>query len=90
MRVEVRCSADGDGYRCTVEVSDARSTSRHVVRVSRKDIERWRHGRSVEELVRDSFGFLLEREAKESILNEFDLSVIKRYFPDYDGTKPPP
>jgi len=35
--------------------------------------------------VRESFRFLLEREPKESILREFDLSVIKRYFPDYDG-----
>ena len=38
-----------------------------------------------EELVRDSFGFLLERESKESILKEFDLAMIKRYFPEYDG-----
>jgi len=68
-----------------VDVSDATSTSHHVVRVSRKDFDRWRHGRSAEELVRDSFGFLLEREPKESILKEFDLSVIQRYFPDYDG-----
>jgi len=56
-----------------------------VVHVSTKDVERWSRGRSVEDLVADSFGFLLGREPKESILREFDLSVIKRYFPDYDG-----
>jgi hypothetical protein len=27
---------------------------------------------------------LLEREPKESILNRFDLSVISRYFPEYE------
>ena len=85
MPVEVRCAADGDGYRCTVDVADGRSTSHHLVRVSRQDFDRWRRGRSAEELVRDSFGFLLEREPKESIIKEFDLSVIKRYFPEYDG-----
>ena len=85
MPVEVRCAADGDGFRCTVEVADATGTSHHVVRVSAKDFDRWGRGRSAEDLVRDSFGFLLEREPKESILNEFDLSVIRRYFPDYDG-----
>lgn len=85
MSVEVVCAADGDGYRCQVEVSDARSTSRHIVRVSRSDIERWARGRSVEQLVRTSFEFLLQRESKESILKEFDLSVIKRYFPAFDG-----
>jgi hypothetical protein len=83
--VEVRCAAEGDGYRCRVDVSDATGTTHHVVRVSDKDVDRWRRGRSVEELVRDSFGFLLEREPKESILKEFDLPAIRRYFPDYDG-----
>ena len=35
-------------------------------------------------LVEASFAFLLERETKESILREFDLIVIGRYFPDYE------
>jgi hypothetical protein len=85
MPVEVRCAAEGKGYRCGVDVSDGRGTSHHVVRVSAADFERWSRGRSAEQLVADSVGFLLEREAKESILSEFDLSVIRRYFPDYDG-----
>jgi hypothetical protein len=68
-----------------VDVSDASGTSHHVVRVSGKDFQRWGRGRSAEELVRDSFAFLLEREPKESILTDFDLALIRRYFPDYDG-----
>ncbi len=39
---------------------------------------------STEELVRLSFEFLLEREPKESILREFDITVIGRYFPEYE------
>ena len=85
MAVEVRCSAAAGGHRCEVEVSDGGSASRHVVRVSQNEFERWGRGRTVEDLVRDSFRFLLEREPKESILREFDLSVIKRYFPEYQG-----
>jgi len=85
MAVEVRCAAEGEGYRCDVTVSDGGSTSHHVVSVAASDLERWAKGRSVEELVRDSFGFLLARERKESILRAFDLSVIQRYFPDFDG-----
>ena len=85
MPVEVRCTADGNGYRCGVDVSDATGISHHVVRVSDKDVDRWGHGRSVEQLVADSFAFLLEREPKASILREFDLSDIKRYFSDYEG-----
>ena len=85
MKIDVGCAADGDGYRCQVEVSDGISTSRHLVRVSPSDLERWGRGRPVEQLVRASFDFLLQREPKESILREFDLSVIKRYFPDFGG-----
>jgi hypothetical protein len=40
--------------------------------------------RPPEELVRKSFEFLLEREPKESILSHFDITVISRYFPDYE------
>jgi hypothetical protein len=83
--VEVHCAAEGDGYRCRVDVSDATGTTHHAVRVSDEDFHRWRRGRSVEQVVADSFAFLLEREPKASILKEFDLSVIQRYFPDYDG-----
>ena len=37
------------------------------------------------DLVRRSFAFLLEREPKESILGAFDLTVIGRYFPDWEA-----
>lgn len=36
-------------------------------------------------LVQTSFEFLLEREAKESILRTFELPVIGRYFPEYEA-----
>jgi len=85
MPVEARCVPDGAGYRCLVNVLDATSTSRYIVRVTRRDVDRWGHGRSVEELVADSFAFLLDREPRASILKEFDLSVIQRYFPEFSA-----
>ena len=39
---------------------------------------------SKEELIKNSFDFLLERESKESILSRFDLRIISRYFPEYE------
>lgn len=39
---------------------------------------------TTEHLLRKSFEFLLEREAKESILGSFDLRIISRYFPEYE------
>ena len=35
------------------------------------------------ELIIKSFEFLLERESNQSILKEFNLETIERYFPDY-------
>lgn len=60
----------------------------HTVMVSPADLARWGGGSGrahVDELVRRSFEFLLEREPPGSILRRFDLSVIPRYFPDYDA-----
>lgn len=58
----------------------------HSVTVSEDDLQRWGRGKAkeaVEDLVRRSFDFLLEREPPSSILRTFDLSVIERYFPEY-------
>jgi hypothetical protein len=41
---------------------------------------------SPQELVRRSFEFLLEREPRESILTQFNLSAINEYFPEYETT----
>lgn len=38
----------------------------------------------LERVVRASFEFLLEREPASSILPEFSLDVIGRYFPEYE------
>ena len=37
----------------------------------------------LEQVVRESFRFLLEREPASSILARFSLSDISRYFPEY-------
>jgi hypothetical protein len=37
-----------------------------------------------EELIKKSFEFLLDRESKDSILQQFDIAQIKDYFPEYE------
>ena len=71
----------GDGHVADVTVK-GRETTTHRVRVSRADRERYGGG-DVADLVKRSFEFLLAREANTSILREFDLSTIERYFPEY-------
>ena len=41
---------------------------------------------AVTELIRASFVFLLERESPSSILKQFNLRVIAKYFPEYEET----
>ena len=59
-------------------------TTQHRVRVTKADLESLSEGRSAEELLQESFRFLLERESNTSILTSFDLPLIGRYFPEYE------
>jgi hypothetical protein len=68
----------------TVTVNDGTSATVHTVRLSEADHRRIAPGTDGARLVEESFRFLLEREPKESILRTFDLTVIRRYFPEYD------
>ena len=81
-RIEIE-KFDASHFR--VRVIDEKSETFHQVTLSAKDRERLAGGAAeAEELIRESFRFLLEREPKESILARFDLSVIGRYFPEYE------
>lgn len=83
--IDVECRPAGDAWGCLVRLTDERGTSEHHVHVERADLERLAPGAiEPEDLVRRSFEFLLEREPRTSILHEFALPVIGRYFPEYD------
>jgi hypothetical protein len=81
--IQVEKQSEG---RYHITVQEGRSRSSHLVTVPGGYDKKLTAGRaSTEELVRRSFEFLLEREPKESILSSFDLPVIGRYFPEYEG-----
>ena len=83
--IEVRCEPDARGWTCRVEVAEGGSTTSHRVAVATADLTRLDPGAAdPTDLVRRSFTFLLEREPKESILRMFELTVIGRYFPDWE------
>ncbi|MBF0588722.1 MAG: hypothetical protein HQL53_06315 [Magnetococcales bacterium] len=67
-----------------VTVNEDGSESQHAVNLTETTYWKMTGNRiKPEELVRASFAFLLEKEAKESILAKFDLPVIGDYFPEY-------
>ena len=70
-------------FRVRILEKDGETT--HQVSLKQEDYTKLTGGKiEPPELVRRSFEFLLEREPKESILTRFDLSVIGRYFPEYE------
>jgi hypothetical protein len=81
-----RSNSERSPWRFHVTVREGDSSTSHDVTVSSEDFERLgsSHG-SPEDFVLACFAFLLEREAKESILAEFDVKVIGRYFPDFES-----
>jgi len=82
-RIEVD-HVEGDTFRVKVREGDGSTT--HTVTVEPAYAGKLAGGAvPPEELVRRSFEFLLEREPKDAILRSFDLSVIARYFPDYEA-----
>ena len=68
-----------------VRVIEGTSESTYRVTLKQDDYRRLSGGKiEPNELIRRSFEFLLTREPKESILPQFDLPLIGRYFPEYE------
>jgi hypothetical protein len=78
--IEVKHST-GDDWVVSVRGS---VITHHRVRVTKAELDRLSEGRSLEDLLQESFRFLLEREPNTSILTLFELPVIGRYFPEYE------
>ena len=70
-----------------VSIRDEDSSTEHDVTLSASDYDRLgtKYG-TPEDFIRACFEFLLDREPKESILPRFDVSVISRYFPEFEST----
>ena len=70
-----------------VQVS-AKSATTHMVTVKPDYAKKLTDGEfdaiNLASLIEKSFEFLLEREPNTSILRSFELSVIDRYFPEYE------
>jgi hypothetical protein len=83
-RIDITTTPTSEGWLCDVTVGNG-DTTRHRVRVTPSDLARLAPGASdPEDLVQASFDFLLGREPRESILREFDLTVVARYYPDFE------
>jgi len=67
-------------------VVTTQSTTTHSVTITDAIHTQLTNGKiSKETLLEKSFEFLLEREPNTSILSQFKIEVISKYFPDYVG-----
>ena len=72
---------DGDLFEVSVSTSQ---TTKHRVRVTDAvHADLTNRAISKVDLIERSFEFLLEREPNTSILSDFNIETINRYFPEY-------
>jgi hypothetical protein len=82
--IQVRQTADGDPLAFVVVVREGAGETRHEVTMSRKTCDELAGGaHAPERCIEAAFRFLLAREPKESILRQFDVTLISRYFPEF-------
>lgn len=87
--IEVTQTRKSDPLEFDVLVSDGNGETRHRVTLARGDCEKLTRGTCPpERCIKAAFHFLLEREPKEAILASFDVTVISRYFPEFEKELP--
>jgi hypothetical protein len=85
-RIDIeRLAAAPPTFRITLHDDDGSSTV-HEVRIDAGSVRLAERFASHAAFVEACLRFLLAREPKESILPDFDVGVIGRYFPDWDRT----
>ncbi|MGH2429603.1 MAG: hypothetical protein ACRDGV_12140 [Candidatus Limnocylindria bacterium] len=80
----VSCEPHADGWRCVVRIGDDADATEHDVLVDRETLGFLAPGAEPDDLVHESFRFLLEREPRTSIMHSFELPIIGRYFAEYE------
>jgi len=87
--IEVRQTGHTDPLTFDVVIRERGSETRHQVTLSKADHARLTNGSCPpDRCIEAAFRFLLDRESKEAILSRFDISVISRYFPDFESKLP--
>ena len=87
--IEVRRIGADDPFAFEVVVRDEQGETRHHVTMAHDVHERLAAGKHTpERCVEAAFRFLLDREPKESILRRFDVTLISRYFPEFEQELP--
>lgn len=87
--IDVTRIESGDPLEFDVVIDDGSGRTQHRITMSRETYSRVSEaGQTPENCVEAAFLFLLDREPKEAILEQFDITVISRYFPEFEKELP--
>ena len=87
--IEVRQTRRDDPLEFRVLVRDGSGETRHRVTMDRATCARIGGDPDApERCIEAAFRFLLDREPKESILGDFDVTLVGRYFPKFERELP--
>ena len=87
--IDVALVKDADPLEFAVVIREGGGETRHDVTMARGLHQRLTNGgQTPSACVQAAFGFLLDREPKEAILPCFDISIISRYFPEFERELP--
>lgn len=86
--IEVAQTSSADPLGFEVTVREGAGESHHHVTIAQSTYARLCGGIAPEPFMGAVFRFLLDREPKEAILGRFDVSVVGRYFPDFENKLP--
>ena len=87
--IKVERAGEGDPLEFEVIVRARNGETRHHVTMARDSCDRLTMGtHTPERCIAAAFQFLLDREPQRSILLRFDITVISRYFPEFERELP--
>ena len=87
--IEVSRIGDGDRLEFDVKVRTSGRENFYRVTIGQAYCEQLTHGKHTpEHCIEADFRFLLDRESMDSILDRFDVSVIPRYYPQFEKELP--
>ncbi len=87
--ISVTLTEKSEKWNADVTITEGSSSSQHTVEMDKTYYEKLSRGKyTPEQVIETSFEFLLAREPKESILGQFELPVINRYFGNYESELP--
>ncbi|KFI23950.1 hypothetical protein [Nitrosococcus oceani] len=87
--IRVKQTNETDPLAFMVTITESSGETSHRVTLSQGTYQKLTGGKvSAVDCVQAACMFLLEREPKEAILGQFDITVISHYFPDFERELP--